>query len=327
VNCVTACYVSTPTPSEKCLLLISGSVDATIDVWRAETGEKLHTLKGHSRGILDLAIDPLSTLNDPVLPYPETVYVLSASSTPEIRSWRVSLESAKEISTTLSVAEPDDCAEKSSEQVLHAGESAPYTLHDTSVNKIIFSPSSLSASPGDYDLYTASSDNTSKVLARPQFHSSTRHAGSTTPQTVTKPPQWTCSSTFTHPDWVRAIAHDPATGFLVTACRDEEVRVWDTNEGECVKVLTGHFDSVEGVALVELVSEDGEQETWILSVSLDGTLRRWKLKGSVEEAGAAEHGVEEVPRQSAEEGKAKVVATEDEDRELAELMAELEDDD
>ncbi|KAI9695558.1 MAG: hypothetical protein M1820_008571, partial [Bogoriella megaspora] len=45
------------------VLLISGSADAQIIVWDVEAGMKLHALKGHARGILDLVVDP-SSLNE-----------------------------------------------------------------------------------------------------------------------------------------------------------------------------------------------------------------------------------------------------------------------
>ncbi len=41
-------------------VLISGSADCTIIIWDILNGAKLHTLVGHNRGILCLAIDPLS---------------------------------------------------------------------------------------------------------------------------------------------------------------------------------------------------------------------------------------------------------------------------
>jgi len=77
-------------------------------------------------------------------------------------------------------------------------------------------------------------------------------------------------------------------------------------------------------------------EKWIVSISLDGTLRRWSLDGSVEEKQSDE--VDEshddgtlnssqTNRDVESGGKKQVMtATEEEDRELAELMADMEDD-
>ena len=313
--------------SERCSILLSGSVDATINVWRVSTGERLHTLKGHTRGILDLAVDPMSYYTEE-----DTVYVLSASSTPEIRSWQVSYESATEVTSTL--ASEDQASYDATPKVRAAPDSAPISVHETSVNKLLFSPSD---NPFDYDLYTASSDNSAKLLTRPMADTNLSI------EAQERPLKWESTDTFTHPDWVRCIAHDTESGMLVTGCRDEDVRVWDTSSGECVRTLAGHFDSVEGVCIVygqcggpEKRDKSGNEEAdaaekWIISISLDGTLRRWRLNGSGEEEGPNE--VEE----SQEGGKANeddttsskkqaMTATEEEDKELAELMADMEDD-
>jgi len=319
--------------SERCLILFSGSVDATINVWRVSTGERLHTLKGHTRGILDIAVDPLSGMAQDA-----TVHILSASSTPEIRSWQVSYESATETTSTLA-GEPE-ASDSPTPKVKVIADTAPVTVHDTSVNKLLFSPSSSSQDPLEFDLYTASSDNTAKLLTRPI-------AGSEADAKI-RLPKWESTDTFTHPDWVRCIAHDPATGLLVTGCRDEDVRVWDTNSGECIRTLTGHFDSVEGVciangpcggAVQQGKAEDKKAnvvEQWIVSVSLDGTLRRWRLDGSgegkesdeVDESRDDETNNSSQSNRDAECGAKKqaMTATEEEDKELAELMADMEDD-
>jgi len=342
VNCVTCCEIALPATAEEnldCdLFLISGSVDATIIVWRASTGEPLYTLKGHTRGVLDLAIDPMSSLlSQSQSGCPEIIYLLSAASTPEIRSWRITYSSAVETTSTLAAPADEDEQTPTSitgqldEQGLSATDSAPLTFHATSVNKILFSPSSSNAAPHEYGLFTASSDNTAQCLTRPIATSSEQNA-------PPKPQPWTSTDTFTHPDWVRAIAHDPETGLLVTGCRDEDVRVWDTSSGECVKTLTGHFESVEGVCLVTLRKEGGknavgrkqESEKWIISVSLDGTLRRWRLIGEDAQGDGEqeeEDGFTNSSNGKAGDGKGKVVSTEEEDKELDDLMAELEDDD
>lgn len=348
VNCVTLCNIAIPSTTsgsetesgDHALLLISGSVDATIVVWRVSTGERLHTLKGHTRGVLDLAIDPVSKL----LPqqhsrYPETIYLLSAASTPEIRSWRITYSSAAETTSTLAGPADDDeqAVDKLDEEAILAPESAPLAFHATSVNKILFSPGSPGASPFEYMLLTASSDNTAQCLTRPIAPRSTTFSQAT--NSTPKPNPWTSTDTFSHPDWVRCTAHDPATGLLVTGCRDEDVRVWDMSSGECVRTFSGHFESVEGVCIVELQNEkSGGRVKWIVSVSLDGTLRRWRLDGEEmaeedEDGGDMEggdglsEGKEGSQMRNGKSAGGKVVATEEEDQELADLMAELEEDD
>lgn len=293
----------------------------------------MHTLKGHTRGILDLAIDPLSNMSQD-----DSVHVFSASSTPEIRSWQVSYKSASESTSTL--AGETEASDNTTPGAKALADTIPITVHDTSVNKLLFSASSSSQDPFDYDLFTASSDNTAKLLTRPTADSEA--------DARTRKPRWESTDTFLHPDWVRCIAHDPDSGLLVTGCRDEDVRVWDTSSGECIKTLTGHFDSVEGVSIVNgQCGGPGKQdkseqkgvtsvEKWIVSISLDGTLRRWRLDGSGEEKHSGEEDVSDddnkedssqaIKDQTSDSKKHTMTATEEEDRELEELMADMEDD-
>lgn len=74
----------------------------------------------------------------------------------------------------------------------------PLLPHDTSVYKLFFDR--------DGDLWTASADKTAKCLVRED--------------------SWKANLSLEHPDFVRDIVvHEPG-GWVVTACRDEEVRVW-----------------------------------------------------------------------------------------------------
>lgn len=115
-------------------VLISGSSDATIIVWDIETGNKLHTLKGHARGILDLTIDPASGSE-------EEVFLFSADSVKDIRQWKISLSSAAQLIQQ------------------------PIRAHETSVNRLRFEVASADGND-DADLWTASSDNTAQHLVR-----------------------------------------------------------------------------------------------------------------------------------------------------------------
>lgn len=65
---------------------MSGSTDASLKVWSHRNSQKptlLHTLKGHSRGIEDIAIDYLASSK-------EQVVVFTASSDRTIRKWNIS---------------------------------------------------------------------------------------------------------------------------------------------------------------------------------------------------------------------------------------------
>lgn len=77
--------------------------------------------------------------------------------------------------------------------------SDPIIEHETSVYKLFFDE--------DGDLWTASADKTAKCLARES--------------------NWKTNMTLEHPDFVRDVAVHERSGYVVTACRDEEVRVWN----------------------------------------------------------------------------------------------------
>lgn len=73
-------------------VLLSGSTDASLRVWKHSGSEKpqlLHTLKGHSRAIEDIAVDWTNSTKEEV-----TVYTASSDRT--IRKWKISDSDAEE---------------------------------------------------------------------------------------------------------------------------------------------------------------------------------------------------------------------------------------
>ena len=244
-------------------VLISGSADASIILWNIETGEKLHTLKGgHTRGILNLAIDPTT--------YPSlaehdgtSIVMFSVGSDREIRRWRIS----DDLSTG-SEFETDN----------------PVLQHETSVYSLHFD--------ADDDLWTASADGSVKCLSRERG--------------------WQADTTLVHGDYIRAVVVDERGGWVVSAGRDEDVKIWDRASGELHHTFSGHFDEITGMLLT------GQT---VVTVSIDATIRRWSLKAedlgkAVSEAEGAKNGVEMEEQVVQKNG----ITTDDEDRELAELM-------
>ncbi|KAL8699718.1 MAG: hypothetical protein Q9201_005844 [Fulgogasparrea decipioides] len=250
-------------------VIVSGAADASIIVWNMDSGECLHVLKGHTRGVLDIAVDPSIYEPDNVVKDGiKEAIVFSAGSDREIRRWRISLESAEQLES-----------EK------------PILVHETSVYALSFD--------ADGDLWTASADGNTKCLSRSQGFQ---------PDT-----------TIAHGDYVRAVALDEVGGYVVTAGRSEDVKVWDRGSGELVHVFDGHYEEVTGLAMLD---------QRCISVGIDGTVRVWGLKP--EELRAARRKKEEDQRalaagelttetQLLAEGKASGL-TEEEERELEELM-------
>lgn len=240
-------------------VLISGGADANIIVWDTATGKQLHKLKGHTKSLQHLSIDPLSIESD-------SFTLFSASSDREIRRWHISLESAHELSESLS---------------------DPIRPHETSIYALHWDADGSG-------LWTASADFTAKYLVRDR--------------------NWEADTVLQHPDFVRDVLPFEDLGLVVTACRDEEVRVWEIASGKCVCTYSGHFEEV--TALVPAVGRRG-----VVSVSIDGTVRQWSLERG-EMAKYVEDREQEMNGMVKDSGEVKQqgMLTAEEEAELAELM-------
>ncbi len=91
-------------------------------------------------------------------------------------------------------------------QSVEAEQTQPILEHETSVYKLFFD--------ADDDLWTASADGTVKCLSRERG--------------------WKADNVLTHPDFVRDVVVDDRGGWVITGCRDEDVRVW--NRAVCASV-------------------------------------------------------------------------------------------
>ncbi len=91
----------------------------------------------------------------------------------------------------------------SRERCVEAEQTQPILEHETSVYKLYFD--------SDDDLWTASADGTAKCLSRERG--------------------WKADTVLTHPDFVRDVVVDDRGGWVITACRDEHVRVWSRAVG------------------------------------------------------------------------------------------------
>lgn len=301
-------------------LLISAGADSNIVVWDVATGAKRHVIRGHTRGVLGLAIQQSVDEDEAKAP---SFILWSAGSDQSILRHRVSLDAVEAMdfpSTSTTSSDADELAETQPALV----------VHDTSVNALAVYAlnDDVPEVPGAM-LLTASSDKSAKRV----FPS-------------LKGPEecktWTEAQVMPHGDFVQDVLalsseRDVVTGGLVcpsntliaTACRDEEIRIWDAEDqgaSEPLFTLSGHFDAVSGLALVTV---NGERK--LVSVSLDGTVRTWPVDRAGIEKAVLEHeknqravlsstdAQESVP---ADNQASKSMLTEEEERELAELMDE-----
>lgn len=129
-----------------------------------------------------------------------------------------------------------------------SGPAQPLILeHETTVYKLVFDTDG-----EDVDLWTASGDGTAKCLSRVKG--------------------FTADDSVSHGDHVRATV--VTEQWIVTAGRDEHVKVWDRASGKLYCTLEGHYDEVTDLVML---AEGAAASPRVVSVSIDGTVRTWTL--------------------------------------------------
>ncbi|CCG80545.1 WD repeat protein [Taphrina deformans PYCC 5710] len=269
--------------------IATSSWDKTIRIFHKRTRETLKILDAHTDFVKCLLHVPALNL------------LLSGSSDSHIRAW--SLSTYKCVYALKGHARGVESMALGPDNVLYSGGSEssirrwnigaergqadgePSWLHDTSVYSLLYNHETES-------LWTASADKTSRQL------------------TVDTESKLVEETHFDHPDYVRdIIVHQ---GRLITACRDEDIRIFDIGSGKLLCTLQGHFSEVSSLVTTG---------NTLISVSLDATLRKWNLTP----AGLQTHVKEQEAWTPAKEEKKEedgAGLTAEEAAELEELMSD-----
>ncbi|KAL1921027.1 uncharacterized protein VTP21DRAFT_11662 [Calcarisporiella thermophila] len=266
--------------------LFTGSWDKTIRVWNAETQECISILQGHADFVKSLLVIP-------------TLGLFSGSSDATIRCWNLSTYRCERVlkghtrSIESMAVDPDgQLFSASSDRHIRRWDAATgeersvLQGHDTSVYWVHLE--------GE-DLWSASAD---KRVLRWDLETE-------------KP-----DTTLEHPDYTRCVV--TSGPYVFTGCSDGDVRVWDIGSGALVTVLEGHFDEVSCMQIFG---------TFLYTGSLDGTVRKWSITTrEMQERRKKYLENEEEAQKQREKRKEQEVSqtglTEEEERELAELMSE-----
>ncbi|KAF2462299.1 quinon protein alcohol dehydrogenase-like superfamily [Lineolata rhizophorae] len=299
---VKALAVTPPLGAPPRRLLLSGGADGALLAWDAGSGARpCAAVRGaHARGVLALAVAPPAGWADggasagagDAARALDEVEVLSGSSGGEIKRWKLSVSGAGGAGGAGGGEEADGV------RLEECGE--PLGVHATSVHALRVD--------ADGELWTASADRTAKNLVAEQEGEGGAGAGGRR--------AWREAMALAHPDFVRDVCVDDAGGWVVTGCRDEAVRVWDKGTGSLHHAFAGHYEEVTGVALLP-----GTRT--VASVSIDGTVRRWSLAPAELERARAEAAMAREPKgKEADGAPTSSLLTEEEEKELAELMDE-----
>lgn len=231
-------------------LLATGSVDKTVKIWTADTGEEIRTLRGHDDWVNAVAFSP------------DGKTVATASRDKTIKIWNVETGQllktlAKHADWVLSVAFSPD-----GKTLASASRDKTVKLWDAATGAEIRALSghggevwSIAFSPDGKTLASASRDKTIKIwnlATGSEIKTLAGNAGEIT-----------------------AVAFSPDGKILASGGDDKIVRLWDAATGGEMKTLAGHAEAISSLAF----SPDGKT---LLTSAYDRNIKLWSVERGAE---------------------------------------------
>ncbi len=272
-------------------LLASGSLDHTVRLWDAVTGQCLHVLRGHANGVMAVAASPTGQ------------YLASGSDDQTVCLWdwetgRCARRLQGYANSVIAVAcHPHGTllASGGHDGIVRLWDVpggrclAALPGHSKQVWRLAFSPDGSLLASGSVDATIRLWEVSTGRCLRCLRHSTPWIFGVaftpdgrqlvTTGRTPSAPAiqLWDIQtgemlqSLEDDSVWMRALAIHPDGQIVASGGSDRTVKLWDLRTGECWKQLTGHTGHVEVVAF----SPDG---TWLASGGSDRTVKLWKTQ-------------------------------------------------
>ncbi|EPY51277.1 fungal protein [Schizosaccharomyces cryophilus OY26] len=249
---VTCCQVQSLMDDNQDRFLYTGSWDKTIKRWNVRSGECVETLVGHGDYVKSLLL------------FEEEGLLISGSVDTTLGVWDTTAQPNRLLYQLAGhsrgiekiVRQPGTnvfwtCGSESSIRRWEIRRDGGQSLdeegfwgHQSNVYSLMFEPEDSES------LWTASADKTVRQWSIYEgLHEETR---------------------FEHPDFCTDVLV-LSDGNICTACRDENVRLWNVNLGNLAHIYSGHYESV-----TKLI----QWRSFLVSASLDGTLRVWNLDPS-----------------------------------------------
>ncbi|KAH9001487.1 WD40 repeat-like protein [Lactarius akahatsu] len=312
-------------------LLITGSWDKTIKIWDTDTKAVISSTVAHSDFVKTLLVVPSLGL------------LVSSSSDKSVRFWDISSPDSSDglppvgsisahtrpveslaayldvtgtsphlvlfTADTMGVINVWDVVRDTTEDrpIWRSTLRDELKYHRTRINEIVY---------GDGHLWSASSDETIRLHLDPVPTDAKRKPSP--PITHTK------AFRAVLPVYLHSKLDSDAFPYLIAGSGDS-IRVYDVfslDEVELIKEVEGHWHDVTHLRIWLQESTDGtRKDLWIISGSLDSTLRKWKLSGLVVPTPPVTEEQNDTPVKNATSGpREQLGLTEEEEKELAELM-------
>jgi len=222
---------------------VSGSMDSTIKLWDAATGNCLRTMAGHTDSVADVMYSP------------DGKYIVSGSWDKTVKIWdsstgmciRTLTGHTSEVRTVAWSPNGSLIVSGSMDTTIKIWNAVTgvcirtITGHGSIVNSVAFSPD------GRW-IVSGSDDRTVKIW------------NATTGAVI--------KALMGHSGFVTAVAYSPDGATIASGSADKTVKIWDVVTGNCIKTLTGHSRVVNSVSF----APDGKT---LLSGSDDATVKIW----------------------------------------------------